>query len=115
MRTFSDPLRNLDAQCARVIGYSECGCGHDECDLWEAPIHLRDPNGIPPFPAFSTDIADARLLEDEIERRGLQEAYIRALLPEYHSFEAMTPNELFAFLRAAPERRARAFLEAVKP
>lgn len=56
----------------------------------------------------------ARDLEDVIERRGLQDAYIRALLPDYHSFEPMTPAELFTFLRVTPEQRARAFLAAAK-
>lgn len=52
----------------------------------------------------------ACLLEDVIEARGLHDAYIRALLPHYHSFEAMTTEELFIFLRTPPEQRARAYL-----
>jgi hypothetical protein len=119
MRTFSDPLRNLDALCARVIGYSECGCGHDECDLWEAPLDLRD-DGIPPFPHFSTDPAAARLLEDEIERRGLMQKYTAYLTDEIgvHRSSWDCRDTLLAIpwlvLRATPAQRARAFLKAVE-
>lgn len=55
----------------------------------------------------------AHFLEDEIERRGLQDAYIDALVPDYHSFEAMTQGELFTLLRATPAQRAQAYLKAV--
>lgn len=56
----------------------------------------------------------ARYLENEIERRGLQEEYINALLPNYHSFEPMSKAELFALLRATPAQRAMAFLSVTK-
>lgn len=66
----------------------------------------------------------ARGLEDEIERRGLQDVYIRALfvqtIPEAARWDITLNAEpggyidrasLFLLLRATPEQRARAFLE----
>lgn len=75
------------------------------------------------------DIRWARALEDEIARRGAttQEHYVCALLRELNmpDFEVTTmapPNHvrgiktdhLFALMRATPEQRARAFVEAIQ-
>lgn len=52
------------------------------------------------------------LLEDEIERRGLMEAYTNALVntvkPRYDDWRAA-----WTVIRATPAQRARAFLEAL--
>src|SRR5690349_2223157 len=65
----------------------------------------------------------AHMLEDEIERRGLQARYAMALvvivLGESQKTlldigRAPSDEDLFALIRATPEHRARAFLEAMK-
>lgn len=59
--------------------------------------------------------ADASLLEDEIERLGIQERYIDALInlvasPHQH----LSTTDLWRLIHATPEQRAWAFLEAIK-
>lgn len=71
------------------------------------PANLFDP---------STDIESARMLEDEIERRGLQEPYVYALgkiIGMRDINDWLEAEDWWRFLRATPEQRARAFLEAV--
>lgn len=58
------------------------------------------------------DFDAARWLEDEIEQRGLQEAYCRALAHQYSG--VLLRDYTWALLRATPEQRARAFVEATK-
>ena len=101
----------LDAACARALGW---------INLRTAVLYTKPYLGQPPgetrhvlIPQFSTDPVAALLLEHEIERRGLHDAYIDSLLPSYHSFEPLTRAELFALLRATPEQKARAFLAAL--
>lgn len=80
------------------------------------------------IPRFSTDPAAARLLEDEIERRGLQMAYTAAMIdvlgldPGIEMTEPaislwlcrnVMPQDLWTLIRATPEQKARAFLAAV--
>jgi len=65
-------------------------------------------------PAFSTSYTDVRLLEDEIERRGLWQQYIGVLLDILNSYDRPSMVDIWAIIRATPEQRARAFLEAVK-
>lgn len=64
-----------------------------------------------------------RALEDEIDRRGMQVRYIEALAeltphyrayPEGYSGAMYPPLSVFVLMRATPEQRARAFLQAVK-
>lgn len=76
----------------------------------------------------STDYLCARRLEDEIERWGLGTAYVSALLlqidPDSATWDItdgadegggwMDRDGLFRLIRATPEQRARAFLEAMK-
>lgn len=85
---------------------------------------------------FATDHAAARLLEDEIEKRGLQEQYVTALIAELSLFIIAVADDLhinplipplemtgkykeignaflWALMRATPEQKAKAFLEAV--
>lgn len=97
--------------------------------------YVTETGGIPDF---STDHAAARLLEDEIERRGLVEKYQNALIDVFgfdmqvfnsaieissHAVCPSIPNNTFqwqghaflwALIRATPEQKARAFLEVVK-
>jgi len=133
--------RELDEQVARALGYetlwADGGFGvtlylHDSGAVRESPNvtancrvlgarweRLRIDGQVGEYhvryaPAWSERHEDARMLEDEIERRGLQEKYIYALMPTYHHFDSASPHELFNLLRATPEQRARAFLEAIK-
>ena len=130
-------VRELDEACARALGWiwaepRATGLGIEMNTTFLADPEAHYISGLAAYaiplerslplskawntfvPAFSTDYIAARLLEDEIERRGLHDVYIRALLPAYHSFEVMTTDELFAFLRTAPEQRSRAFLAVMK-
>lgn len=66
--------------------------------------------------AMAGDARSARILEDEIERRGLWQGYIRAL--GIIGSQTTNPpiygwNDIARALRAAPEQKARAFLEVV--
>jgi hypothetical protein len=56
---------------------------------------------------YSTDIAAARLVEDEIERRGLSSEYTGALAVRIR-------GDLWDLLRATPEQRCRAALVVVR-
>jgi len=114
--------RALDEACALALGWKRM---HGNLTEWYAPdgTYLRQDFDFRP----SEWGDDARLLEDEIERRGLQHEYIIALflqaMPEAAKWgitDKRSPSAwvdravLFALLRATPEQRARAFLEAVK-
>lgn len=57
----------------------------------------------------STDPNAARLLEDEIARRGLQEQYVHALQG------LVASRDHWEYIRATPEQRARAFLAVMEP
>jgi hypothetical protein len=69
-------------------------------------------------PPVSTDHTAARLLEDEIERRGKVSDYAGALaemvgVGDDFWYDA-TGGDVWQIIRATPEQRARAFLEAVE-
>ena len=72
-------------------------------------------------PAFSENHEAARLLEDEIERRGLWGVYLTALIKllnihgdrTWFDWDREWVHAVAIMLRATPEQRARAFLEAV--
>lgn len=90
--------KELDAECARALGYAEA--------LGEVP-------------PFSTNQDAANALEDEIERRGLQDAYIDALIDATNTPSLSldiwpSTDALWRFMHATPEQRARAFLAAIK-
>lgn len=76
--------------------------------------------------AIDGSISAAQVLEAEIERRGLHDAYVNALLrvviPEAARWDItnnptpggyITRAAIFALMRATPEQRARAFLAAL--
>ena len=81
--------------------------------------------------SYSTDIAAAWDMEEEIQRRGLGIDYTKCLLRllypegaerygndeerlEFHQFYRVGPRIQFALLRASPELRCRAALFAVR-
>jgi len=71
--------------------------------------------------AFRGSIASARLLEDEIERRGLWREYTSALVEEldiygdktYYDWDREWVGATWLLLRATPEQRARAYLKVI--
>ncbi len=134
--------RELDEQIARALGYetlwADGGFGvtlylHDSgavrespnvtanCRVlgarWE-PLRVNGEVGeyhVRYAPAWSERHEDARMLEDEIERRGLQIEYSLAIA-RLLSFDMkeFSLDDAWLLLRATPEQRARAFLEAIK-
>jgi hypothetical protein len=114
-----------DAYAAEVLNFLAAHDGHE--------IVLSNEYGnvkpIPP-PKVNPEWSDyverakrgslsaARLLEDEIERRGLHGPYIGALLTEMgqpHTYHPSIEIDIkWALLRATPEQRARAFLAVME-
>lgn len=105
---------DLDIQCVEALGWERVSTepprwtDKDHRDLWLIDV-----------PLFSIDPAAARLLEDEIERRGLEYEYIRALNAVLDTLlrdcpgsdiEHVDLDDLWSILHASPEERARAFL-----
>lgn len=101
-------MRDLDERCARALGIEGAVNGRP---CYFVPGHV---NAFFVPPAFSASLDWARMLEDEVEKRGLQERYVEALYPAYHSFEGILVADLFVLIHATPEQRARAFLKAVE-
>lgn len=70
-------------------------------------------------PHFSDDPALVRAVEDEIERRELQNLYAYALadvlnIGDGWRYEGPGGSELWALIRATPEQRCRAALKALE-
>lgn len=125
--------RDVDIQIAQALGWTDIIVSDDTGRIrlplaqWRAdhpdqtPIYVtgRSPE-MPDWPSsvvphYEEDIA---WLEDEVERRGLQHAYINALIivvePDVSIddlSDALMP--VWRLLRAAPGRRAQAFLRAL--
>jgi hypothetical protein len=106
--------RRLDAQVHQALWPRHNVEGNEYCDgahEKSAGRHWRD------IPAYSTDPAAARLVEDEIERRGLQEPYVRALVggaeEATHRLWYCGVDDLWRVATATPEQRCRAALAVV--
>lgn len=107
--------RTLDMQCAVLLGWEYCppnvrGIG------WVNPEKTKIQGEVP---RFSEDAAAARLLEDEIEKRGKGFAYINTLsqiVPgaDWIPFENWGITQVWAILRAPLAHRARAFVEVMR-
>jgi len=85
-------------------------------DDGERLIYWRAPNedGFDWGP--TSNHAAARLVEDEIERRGASYTYVRELrklLPIPQSMHANSDTHVFMFLRATPEQRCEAAWRAL--
>lgn len=99
--------RELDAEVARALFGSK-------------PI-VRDGKVCVLFdeddcPHYSTDPAAVRQVEDEIERRGLQDPYVMHLCAELECealFEENPHRAVWLLLRATPAERCRAAVRAV--
>lgn len=114
--------REIDAECARLLGWQPCACGNDDCDLWAPPAHLDDGGSYKPFPRFSTDPTCVSSLLAEIERRGGHYEYVYALFRQVDpsATASSVPRgwnvpqlAVWAMLRATPEQHARAFVEVM--
>lgn len=107
----------LDEQCAEALGWVRRYSPDPTIYAWERPDGERVTRSM--LPAFSTDRTAVMLLEDEIERRGLQDKYLIAIsrilddLPLPYEKGVMPPF-LWQLLRATPEQRARAFLKVAR-
>lgn len=101
--------RELDAAVAREVFGREL--------TWEA----RDGERVPlvtdrdrpaPCPRYSSDPALAREVEEEVDRRGLAEAYVDHLLkeerPRLGIVDTLQYRDVWNVLHAGPERRCRA-------
>lgn len=118
----------LDKACAVALGYTvyhydkdyEANCYYQLMDREFDPAVMfpyrsgerkTEAEAWGDCPNFSTNYEAARLLEDEIERRGLEYSYSNALVDivQYNG----TGPIVWAALRATPEQRTRAFLKAV--
>lgn len=108
----------LDEACMRALGWE-----YRPRFIGDTAGYWRSANGeqvvCEERPLFSTNLTDARLLEDEIERRGLQAEYMHSLIyamsidPDDTFWIDPSGTQVWALFRATPEQRARAFLEAI--
>lgn len=107
--------RDLDVACARVMGWTDIQAHTDRIGTPPDWAQGRDLQGqIGDIPYYSDD--DVGLLEDEIERRKLQDAYVRRLgiMETSAAYEEAREAYGWELIRATPEQRARAFLEVMK-
>lgn len=112
--------RGLDAACAKALGWANVA---PDCHVHDGKDWCgTDPSGTGGYygtgrkivPHFSTDRAAAVVLENEIQRRGLQERYVEALYPLVGAWQfGMSTAEQWLLIRATPEQKCKAFLEAV--
>lgn len=104
-------------------GWSQDGPYDTQDECKHAPVaYWQEPNGasvheVEEFP-FARSLDAVCLVEDEIERRGIGVAYIRALIDitwaGIDSYDQDGRYEgAFALLRATPEQRCRAALQVV--
>lgn len=113
--------RERDAALATLLGMSS----QEEETYWpNTELVWRDKDGMKvPAPTFTTSLDAMRLVEDEIEQRGLQEVYIRAFVdilefPDIEVFdsaiETNSPHApamwdvLWQIAHATPAQRAEA-------
>lgn len=109
-------LRELDAALARALGWTERDVpfllDEDGATLTTERFWLNPSGAYAPLPPFTRTMRATRLLEDEIERRGLEYAYIDVLETiigaDYD--EGYGAHSVWKFIRATPEQKARAAL-----
>lgn len=98
--------KKIDEVCAKALGWTDIRYMPEK----RAPYRWRgfNPKGVRQgLPTYSSDPAAVHLLEDEIERRGLQERYI------YELERIIASRDHWEYIRATPEQRARAFLATI--
>jgi hypothetical protein len=120
--------RELDEQCARALGWHKGRGGAITTPKSESRAYWYDAHGGIQEPCVTDGFANLRafspsmihedtcLLEDEIERRGLDNEYMQALLrivaPSV-DWAMRSWDIIWRCYRATPEQKARAFLEAI--
>jgi len=75
--------------------------------------HQRWPVGVP---AYSSDVAAAKQVEDRIAELGLEHEYAGALLEQTGNtqYQSSLPVIVWAIVRATPEERCRAALSVIE-
>jgi hypothetical protein len=134
--------RALDEQCAHALGYDTIWAdsifghtlylwdkgavrtpyGASNCHVLGASWEKLRVNGdvcelmVRICPAFAGRLEDAKILEDEIERRGLAKDYALALIDvcRIPNRALIDLSGVFTLVHASPEQRARAFLEVME-
>lgn len=104
----------MNEQIARALGWVKRGT------MWcNADGELTIPylGLIGAIPDFTTEREFSYILEDDIQARGLRAKYIAALAEivpgaEWAPYENWGASQVWAFFRATPEQRARAYLKA---
>ncbi|MFB6240878.1 MAG: hypothetical protein ABEJ46_04870 [Gemmatimonadota bacterium] len=101
--------RELDAAVARELFGREVSW--EERSGERVPVVTdRDPPA--PCPRYSTDPSRAREMEEEVDRRGLAEAYVDHLLkeerPRLGIVDTLQYRDVWNVLHAGPARRCRA-------
>ncbi len=110
-------LRALDLRVAQEI-FGERP-GHYDCPHFDKKTgRMLSFCGCPSLPEYTLDMNQARQMEAEIGRRGLQSAYVRALILETWRDDIELPKDntrrLWRLICAAPGQRCRAALAAVE-
>lgn len=113
--------RKLDAEIARrVMRWNVISGNGDPAGCPPQPIVGLNETGprhvnLSPVPRYSTDPAAARLVEDELERRGLHHEYSVLLAIDVfrtrHGWQDW--QDTWAVIRATPQQRCRAALKSV--
>lgn len=104
--------REKDAICAKLLGLEPVCFTHQDFvhgTGWH--VFNAETGGYDVLPHYTLDDSAARLLEDEIERRGtaVQDDYIRALLAVAIP-DGSVVGTFWKLIRATPDKRAQAFV-----
>lgn len=111
---------DLNAQCARALGWVYYP---DEVDDKDTPVppywwKPREEAYTEALPDFKGDFNVTRMLEQDADRRGKFEEYARELFKLVNDGIPwgydVSFDEVLRLMRATPEQKARAFLEAVR-
>lgn len=101
--------RELDAAVAAELFDREVTWR--ERDGERVPV-VTDGDGTAPCPRYSADAALAREVEEQVDRRGLAEAYVDHMLkeerPQLGIVDTLQYRDVWNVLHAGPARRCRA-------
>lgn len=107
--------RELDAAVAREVFRRDVRWR--EGDEGRTPLVVDGDEPVP-CPRYSNDAGAAREVEEELDRRGLAEAYVDRLLkeerPRLGIVDTLQYRDVWNVLHAGPARRCRAALSVVR-